>query len=168
MQEKLSQERLKQLLRYDEATGEFTWLVSKGSRATKGSMAGSDDGQGYMHIAIDGRYYRSHRLAWLYCFGQWPVGQVDHVNHKRDDNRLANLREVSHSENQRNSSLCRNNTSGHQGISFEKSRQRWRVQVSAIDTGKRKHVGYFASMQEAISARDVEYARNGYHENHGK
>lgn len=168
MQEQLTQERLMKLLQYDKATGEFTWLVRKGSRAAKGAVAGSGDGQGYIHIAIDGTYHRAHRLAWLYCHGRWPDGQLDHLNHRRDDNRLSNLREVSHSDNQRNASRCRNNTSGEQGISYESGRQRWRVQVSALGTGRRKHVGYFSTMHEAIAARDTAYALNGYHANHGK
>ncbi|WP_420372099.1 HNH endonuclease [Pseudomonas aeruginosa] len=36
-------------------------------------------------------------MAWLYCYGKWPAAQVDHLNHRRDDNRLSNLREASHS-----------------------------------------------------------------------
>ncbi|EMK2710698.1 HNH endonuclease, partial [Pseudomonas aeruginosa] len=107
MSETLTQERLKELLSYDAATGEFTWMARKGSRALPGAAAGSNDGQGYVRIAIDGCRYRAHRLAWLYCYGKWPAAQVDHLNHRRDDNRLSNLREVSHSENQRNASLCR-------------------------------------------------------------
>ncbi|HHK4055192.1 TPA: hypothetical protein ACQSSJ_005219, partial [Pseudomonas aeruginosa] len=76
MSETLTQERLKELLRYDTETGEFTWLARKGSRALVGSKAGSNDGQGYIRIAIDGRRYRAHRLAWLYCYGKWPAAQV--------------------------------------------------------------------------------------------
>ncbi|HIE5873633.1 TPA: HNH endonuclease signature motif containing protein [Pseudomonas aeruginosa] len=167
MSETLTQERLKELLRYDTETGEFTWLARKGSRALVGSKAGSNDGQGYIRIAIDGRRYRAHRLAWLYCYGKWPAAQVDHLNHRRDDNRLSNLREASHSENQRNASLCRRNTSGELEISLEASRQKWRVLISIDETGKRKHIGYFCSFEEARSARDKAYKRNGYHPNHG-
>ncbi|HCI1792470.1 TPA: HNH endonuclease [Pseudomonas aeruginosa] len=167
MSETLTQERLKELLSYDAATGEFTWMVRKGSRALPGAAAGSNDGQGYVRIAIDGCRYRAHRLAWLYCYGKWPAAQVDHLNHRRDDNRLSNLREVSHSENQRNASLCRRNTSGELGISLEISRQKWRVLISIDGTGKRKHIGYFSSIEDARSARDEAYERHGYHPNHG-
>ncbi len=167
MSETLTQERLKELLSYDAATGEFTWMARKGSRALPGAAAGSNDGQGYVRIAIDGCRYRAHRLAWLYCYGKWPAAQVDHLNHRRDDNRLSNLREVSHSENQRNASLYRRNTSGELGISLEISRQKWRVLISIDGTGKRKHIGYFSSIEDARSARDEAYERHGYHPNHG-
>ncbi|WP_428999737.1 HNH endonuclease signature motif containing protein [Stenotrophomonas maltophilia] len=46
--------------------------------------------------------YRQHRLAWLYMTGQWPSGEIDHINHDRSDNRWHNLRDVSHQANQQN------------------------------------------------------------------
>ncbi|HEB4079334.1 TPA: hypothetical protein RZ062_001502 [Pseudomonas aeruginosa] len=63
MSETLTQERLKELLSYDAATGEFTWMARKGSRALPGAAAGSNDGQGYVRIAIDGCRF----TAWLGC-----------------------------------------------------------------------------------------------------
>jgi hypothetical protein len=46
--------------------------------------------------------YYAHRLAWLWWFGEWPEGGLDHINRIRNDNRIDNLREATRSENQRN------------------------------------------------------------------
>jgi hypothetical protein len=48
---------------------------------------------------IDGKLYGAARLAWLYVHGEWPKNQIDHINRLRDDNRLVNLRDVTHTEN---------------------------------------------------------------------
>lgn len=43
---------------------------------------------------------------------------VDHINNKKLDNRLANLRYATGSENGQNSKLSARNTSGFEGVSF--------------------------------------------------
>ena len=45
------------------------------------------------------KIYPTHRLAWLMAYGVWPSGDIDHINGDRQDNRLCNLRDVSHSRN---------------------------------------------------------------------
>lgn len=93
--------RLKSVLAYDPASGAFTWKVSQGKRAA-GSSAGNLHRYGYTRIHIDGREYKAHRLAWLYMHGDWPVGVIDHINGDRNDNRIANLRDVDHRINSEN------------------------------------------------------------------
>ncbi|WCI80119.1 hypothetical protein PMJ90_18590 [Pseudomonas aeruginosa] len=65
MSETLTQERLKELLRYDTETGEFTWLARKGSRALVGSKAGSNDGQGISESPLTAADIGL--IAWLGC-----------------------------------------------------------------------------------------------------
>jgi hypothetical protein len=94
-QAKLTAERLRERLRYDAETGAFTRRVGS-SNARAGDMAGSVHSTGYVRISIDGGKYTAHHLAWLYVHGVWPSDQIEHINGKRSDNRIANLRERRH------------------------------------------------------------------------
>jgi len=55
-----------------------------------------------MLIGLLGKRYYAHRLAWLYVYGVWPDGDTDHINRNKHDNRIANLRSCSRSENMLN------------------------------------------------------------------
>lgn len=105
---KLTVERLRDLLSYDQATGVFVWRRKPHDNATSiqpGGVAGSYCGRGYLEIKIDGRAYKAHRLAWLYTHNEWPPILLDHRNRDKKDNRIDNLRPASHAENSRNSVL---------------------------------------------------------------
>ena len=65
-------------------------------------MAGTIQNTGYIAIKIDGKLYLAHRLAYLYHAGYFPELELDHINNIKTDNRLVNLREVTHWENQQN------------------------------------------------------------------
>lgn len=97
---KLSAQRLREVLDFDEQSGAFTWKLRLAHRIQIGDVAGylekkpkKDSRTRYMHIGIDGELYPAHRLAWLYVHGTWPVGQIDHLNGDGADNRIANLRD---------------------------------------------------------------------------
>lgn len=90
------------LFSYDAETGLLTWLVHRGTRARAGAVAGGVNGDGYRHVCVNRRMFKVHRLAWLLHFGAWPEHEIDHVNGQRDDNRIANLRDVPHALNQLN------------------------------------------------------------------
>ena len=90
--DKLTAERLRERLHYDAGTGVFTRRVGSG-HARAGDMAGTVHRTGYVRISIDGRKYTAHHLAWLYVHGVWSSDQIEHINRKRSDNRLVNLKE---------------------------------------------------------------------------
>ena len=135
MNKELSQERLKELLEYDEDTGIFIWKVSRSGNIKSGTVAGSKL-QGYSIIMIDRINYKAHRLAWLYVHGYFPENFIDHKNGIRYDNRISNLREVSKSCNGQNCKIHSNNKSGYNGVSWEKTKKKWRSQIK-INT---KHI----------------------------
>ena len=114
-------------------------------------MADASNGALYRRIQLDGRKYKAHRLAWLYLFGEWPKGQIDHINRNSLDNRIANLRDVSQSENQHNRPEQANNTSGVKGVHWHKQKMRWQAAIRI--NGKLIHLGLFGTKEEAAYAR---------------
>lgn len=161
--EMITQKRLKELLNYNHETGIFTWRVSRqGIRinAVAGTLS-----KGYIRIKINYRFYSAHRLAFLYMTGNWPVDQVDHDKHIRNDNRWVNLNQASPATNNKNSSMSDKNTSGHVGVYWNKGNNKWLSQIGV--NGKRKHLGYFVDIEDAKAARKSAEIKYGYHENHG-
>lgn len=111
--EVVSYVRLIEVLAYEPKTGRFMWRIGK--RA--GQVAGSLDRYGYRRIQVDSRCYRAHRLAWFYMNGRWPVGDVDHRFGMKDDNRIAELRDVSEAENSQNQRNARSDSkTGYLGV----------------------------------------------------
>ena len=76
---------------------------------------------------------------------------IDHIFHKKFDNRKSQLRFVTHSQNQMNRDIGKNNTSGHRGISWHKKYQKWIAQIGVM--GKLKYLGLFSDIEDAIKAR---------------
>lgn len=157
----VSQSRLAHLLDYDRETGVFTWRRPSSNRVQAGQAAGSLLTNGYLNIAIDGRRYRAHRLAWLYVYGRMPEDQIDHINRNKLDNRIANLREATNLENHRNMPRQKNNTSGIIGVSWCAYYQKWRAHITVL--GKLIHLKYSDSLLEAASARKAAEIRYGFH-----
>ena len=159
-------ERVRELFNYDEHTGHFTWKVRTTNSINAGDRAGWIRPDGYIGMRFDGRYFQAHRLAWLYIKGELPLGQIDHINGVRTDNRIVNLRDVAHKDNGRNQRLAANNKSGANGVHWFKSRGKWRAEIT-ID-GRKVHLGYFGDLDAARSARKDAERRLGFHNNHGQ
>jgi len=161
----LEHDHLLELLKYHEEEGVFTYNYSPCNSIHKGQIAGCINGNGYMHIRIQGTIYQQHRLVYFYMTGMWPQKQIDHKNHITHDNRWSNLREVSISDNMRNKSLYSNNTSGCPGVTFEERRGHWRAVIR--NNNKSIHLGYFNTKTEAICARKEAEHKYNYYSNHG-
>ena len=163
--DRLTKERLDELLDYDPDTGEFRWRVSRGPRKA-GAVAGGPHQTGYAVIRIDSVQYLTHRLAWLTTYGEFPPEQTDHINHDRSDNRISNLRAVSNAENALNQKIAKNNTSGSVGVYWYPKIGKW---VAAIRVRQKYiHLGCFAEKEDAISARKAAEEEHNFHPNHGK
>ncbi len=87
---------------------------------------------------------RMHRLIL-----EIPLGsECDHINHNGLDNRKSNLRICTHQENMRNMTRHKNSASGIKGVTWDKSKGKWLVQIQ-IDK-KRKFFGRFVDKAKAI------------------
>lgn len=167
----ITQAELKEILYYDEFTGYFMWLKSKGPRAQAGSRAGSKDkklnGKTYIRICCNGVIYYAPRLAVLYMEGSFPPEEIDHISGDGTDNRWTNIRKVSGRENSKNARLHSNNTSGCSGVTFHKATQKWLVRIGNNTGGPTNHVGVYPTKEEAIAVRKVAEKEREYHKNHG-
>lgn len=162
----LTQNRLKELLRYDPLTGVFYWLNPTAYCMHPGDVAGFVDYTGYAYIKIDRVKYSAHRLAWLYVHGSMPDEQIDHVNNNRSDNRISNLRLASRSQNMMNQYVRKDSISGVKGVGWDKKMQSWRARCQV--GGKRVVIGWFDSVEEAEESLRVYREKNhGEFANHG-
>ena len=146
--QELTAERLRELLAYDQDTGVFTWKVNV-SNVKAGGVAGGHNTKGYTHIKIDGRKHSAHRLVWLYAHGEWPPAEVDHINGIKADNRIVNLREATRSENAHNLRKSHaDSKTGFLGVAPSYGKFKAHIMVD----GKKKHLGYFPTPEEAHAA----------------
>lgn len=157
--EPLTAERLRQLLSYDPETGVFRRRVTQTNRNKVGDVAGTPNDKGYLLIMVDGRRYLAHRLAWFYVYGEWPAGEIDHINRQRSDNRIANLRDATRSLNTQNTGMFSSNTSGKKGVSFHRASGKWQARIG-LD-GRLIHLGVHATKE--LAALAYEEARAKYH-----
>ena len=99
---------------------------------------------------VDGRHklVRMHRII-----NNTPRGlDTDHINRNKLDNRCSNLRTATRTQNNFNASLRSDNTSGHKGVTWDKTTKKWVAQICA--GGKVKKIGRFCRIEDAISARE--------------
>ena len=81
---------------YDPETGVVTQKLT--SKAVSGRCK-----RGYGRVRIDKQYYQLHRVIWVLMTGDDPGDKlIDHINRDPTDNRWNNLRLVTVSQNQQN------------------------------------------------------------------
>lgn len=169
---------LRECFSYNPETGVITWLPRPKLHFSTlrvfntwhtrfcGKEAGGLNQNGYIEIGILGGLMKAHRVAWVISYGEYPKGDIDHINGVRNDNRLINLRDVDRKNNCRNSAIHGNNNSGISGVYWHVRDNRW---VASINVeGIQKHLGYFPALIDAASARKSAEIEYGYHENHGR
>lgn len=91
-------ERAKNIFSYDPLSGFIYRIKPNGDKAHQTVK----DGKGYIIVHADGKNYKAHRIAWLLHTGSFPKVVIDHKNGIKDDNRICNLRDCSHSQNTAN------------------------------------------------------------------
>lgn len=137
----LTKDELHNLLTYSPETGEFIWSATPRKGVRSGKPAGFKGA--YHRIRIHRVEYKAHQLAWLYVYGRWPEGDVDHINGDTLDNRLCNLREGTRSQNLGNRGPQSNNALGIKGVSKIKGHELWRASLRG------RHLGTFKSPESA-------------------
>lgn len=147
----VTQEELLSRLQYRE--GHLWWVrPPKKARVKVGDRWGSVTIRGYVTGMVCQKRFQEHRLIWLYHYGVWPVGSIDHVNGIKHDNRIENLREATFSENAQNKKGKKNTTSKYKGVSWCKQTQKWRACIKVGPV--RKTLGRYETEQEAAIAYD--------------
>lgn len=157
----LSQSYLQSILNYDPETGYFVHRINtRNGKGKVGCRAGFAHKQGYWHLKIDGRTFKAHRLAFLWMTGLVPA-EVDHIDNNKSNNRWANLRSATRSENRANTPRSRSNTSGLKGVSWFKTVNKWRAQIKtrgrSIDLGLYEcpaaaHFAYIVASKEVFGS----------------
>jgi len=153
-------EYIKENFRYDPDTGYLWWTKpceSKNGRRQLDKPVG--------HVYNTHKYVRinlgltngqvscgAHRIAWFLHYGSWPKDVLDHINGIKNDNKIANLREVTSQQNSANAKKKSNCSSQYKGVSFNKGRKKWEARVCI--SYKDKRIGYYTSEEEAARAYD--------------
>ena len=97
--------------------------------------------------------------------GQDPVF-IDHINGNGLDNRIQNLRSVTHQQNMKNQKVRSDSSSGCPGVSFSSRDNKWRAYIATPDGVV--SLGYFERKEDAVIARSKAEIEFGYHRNHGR
>lgn len=148
----ITAELVRALFDYHPSSGDLVWRINLPYHPDlQGCIAGTVTATGYMQLCINDKSYRAHRIIWLHVHGELPTGEIDHINQVKHDNRLANLRLASRSEQQLNRAKPAHNTSGVKGVSFSRSKRKWIASVNVKGVTYGLYCGY--SFNDACSAR---------------
>ena len=157
---------LRELLRYEPETGKLFWLprprnmfrCDKDFRQWNAKNANrealtADTGRGYRRGRVLFQSVRAHRAIWAMQTGQWPEDVIDHINGNGMDNRWANLRAASKSQNSHNARRRTDNKTGVKGVTKIANAQKWRAEIRV--GGRGKYLGVF----NCVTAAAIAYAR---------
>lgn len=145
----LTAARLRELLSYDHDSGDFRWRGKPRQSVNVGDVAGYVTSAGYVRIKIENSRYMAHRLAWLYVYGDWPAGEIDHINGVQGDNKIFNLRILSRRGNQHSQTKVPvNSKSGERGVTQKGGRFVARI----FNDGASINLGTYNTKMEAKAA----------------
>lgn len=115
MRDQIKQELLA-VVAYDEASPScLVWNHKAARRIKPGQPAGTRTPNGYWLVGYRGRKYLAHHLVWE-LHGNAPAALLDHRDNNGFNNRIANLRPATDSQNQHNRGKQHNNTTGVKGL----------------------------------------------------
>lgn len=121
---------------YDKVKGKY-WFVNN---------------HGYVVSVTGTKHKTAIRLHNFIFDGEIPTGyEIDHKNRKKWDNRKSNLRLATRSQNNINRDVCKSNSSGYTGVSYMRSKQKWRAYITV--NNKQIYLGLYNSVEEAYRVR---------------
>ena len=150
-----SLEYLRECFLYDEHSGKLFWKNRPrkhfasirewkrwNTRYAGGEAFPETTKHGHKRGRLDGKTLLAHRVVWKVVVGSEPPDVIDHKDRDEANNRWQNLRETTHAQNAVN-----------RGVSGVHSQcGRWRARAT-LPGGKRVHIGYFGTREEAMAAR---------------
>lgn len=144
----ITPEYLSSVFKYDPETGDLSWRDAHTNRVKAGDVIRAKIGKGYYAVQLDCHRMRAHNVVWAMHYGKFPEGVIDHINGIKTDNRISNLRDVTHSQNAYNVGKQKNNTTGVKGVSRNGSG--FKAEISAEK--KSDYLGTFPSLDQAAQA----------------
>lgn len=149
---KLTPSELGHYLECDFFSGTLTWKVSTNRRVKIRSQAGCKiDASGRRFLGLKGQQILVHHAVWALAYGYWPT-EIDHINRDPSDNRLTNLREVTHAQNAKNKGVSSRNKSGFKGVSFSKNENKYAAHIG--HNNKTIRIGSYSTPELAAAAYD--------------
>lgn len=141
---------VRNLFSYDEQTGHLIRKTAPTYKNKVGEVAGYVcKTNGYRVIKVSCLRYTAHRLVWLHVHGVWPTHEIDHINGDKTDNRLSNLRDVTHQVNVQNLRASTSSSStGMLGVGPHGDR--WRARI--LHEGKTRYLGRYKTKELAQEA----------------
>jgi hypothetical protein len=121
-----------------EMVSAWKWCMGAGGYASR-----------YVRIGPVRIHVLMHRMILL----PDPGSKVDHISGDKLDNRRANLRVCSVSENNCNQGCYRNNSSGYKGVDWCSRKRRWRAQIAK--DGRHYSLGLFRDKSTAARVYDA-------------
>jgi hypothetical protein len=154
-------EEIKKLVKCNFDTGKLYWTISRPNAPLDkelGSLA-----RGYLNVKILGKDYKVHRVIWMLHTGDWPKGEIDHINGIKTDNRIVNLRDVDRALNMQNQNRNhKGNNSGFLGVAKCSTTKKWRARITVF--GKKIALGSYDTAEEASKVYQ-EYKKKLHNQN---
>lgn len=136
----------KRELKYDMETNEI-WCVH--GKSKKWEVKPSCEMGKYLCMSIGNKNYLQHRVIYKFYNPNWDIedgsknNSIDHKNGNTTDNRIANLRNVTHQQNHYNQTTAK-------GYCWNKKMKKWMAQIQS--NGKHIHLGLFDLEEDARNA----------------
>jgi len=139
---------IRKVLKYDPETGHLHRTFSRTNTRWIGAIAGCRSSHGYTIVRFRKMKLAGHRVAFALGHGRWPIGEIDHINGIRSDNRLVNLREANRSQQTANTKVKSTSKLGVKGVRPMRDKFQARIHRG----GRQVSLGVFNTIEEAVDA----------------